>query len=285
MKYGIIADIHSNIHALRKALKELEPEVDEIICVGDVVGYNAKPSECIKAVQNNKKITRVVQGNHDLDSADFAVLSMGRIRELSGDAYAGIKYSSSKLSDKEREWLRDLPREWNINDDDTPFWVSHYSPEICTPWGYILSLYDAQDSFDVFEKWGGGNIFFFGHSHVPSFIEKNSEGKISYHVGEDVLNKPYELKPSSHYLINPGAIGQPRVKGITSYIIFDTKEKNLVVKPFEYNVKAAQKAIIEASYSQTIAQRLDFDAEGRKKRAKKERCKQRQKQLDAQKRQ
>ena len=48
MKYAIISDIHSNKHALEKVLDIIDKEnVDQIVCLGDIVGYNAFPSECI----------------------------------------------------------------------------------------------------------------------------------------------------------------------------------------------------------------------------------------------
>lgn len=136
----------------------------------------------------------------------------------------------------------------------------------------------------MLKEWEGSNVFFFGHSHIPSFIEMDEDGSISFQTGNDVIDVDFEIKDNHYYLINPGSIGQPRVMGLTSYAIFDTKEKTLVIKELEYNIEEAQKAINDAGYSQSIARRLSYDVES-KKRAKKERCKQRQKQrnLDSQK--
>jgi len=284
MKYAIISDIHSNIHALKAALKEIEPQVDQIVCIGDVVGYNAKPKECIDLMKNHSKVCRVVQGNHDLDSANFETLTTGRSMCLSQDAYTGIKYSSSLLSEEEKEWLRGLPKEFLIEDKKMPFWISHYSPDMCTDWGYILSDWEASRALTVFKGWGGGsNIFFFGHSHVPTFVEETKDSKMTYEIGARLDGKVYSLKPDCYYLINPGAIGQPRDKGYTSYVIFDTEKRTVTIRGLQYNILAARKAIEDAGYSERIARRLGSGNEITKKQVKKARCKAKQKQIDAQK--
>jgi predicted phosphodiesterase len=280
MKYAIISDIHSNVHALRKVLKEIEPLVDKIVCLGDIVGYNASPKECIKIVKNHPKMEVIVHGNHDIDSANYDKLGFGHIMHLSRDAASGIHYSFKQLNLKEKEWLKSFPQECLVEDKEMSFWVSHYSPEKCTSYGYILCVEDSSKALKVFKEWGGGsNIFFFGHSHIPAFIEER-KGKIKFNMDKNVVDKTYKLRDDSYYLINPGAVGQPR-DDVTSYAILDTKEKTLKIKSFKYNIEAAQRAVRKAGYSSRIANRLDPDHNKKLKRAKKERCKRRQKQRDS----
>ena len=65
MKYAIFGDIHSNIEALEAVFKRCkELGVDQYICIGDIVGYNASPSECVDLVRSVSP-TVVVRGNHD----------------------------------------------------------------------------------------------------------------------------------------------------------------------------------------------------------------------------
>ena len=273
MKYAIIGDIHSNIHAIRAALQEIEPSVDKIECLGDIVGYNAKPKECIRLIKNHPQVDKIVQGNHDMDSADFETLHRGRLMDLSKDAYVGIKYSSSLLSDGERKWLKSLPKEYFIEDEHNPFWISHYSPDMCTTWGYILSQWAAETSLKVFKKWGGDSkIFFFGHSHVPTVFKKK-KGRGTWRTASEVCDKVHELDPDAYYLINPGSIGQARIEGLTSYALFDTEKMTLSIRSFQYNYKRAQKAVRDAGYSLSIASRLDPEYEKRKSQAQKARYK------------
>ncbi|RLF36092.1 MAG: hypothetical protein DRN08_01960 [Thermoplasmata archaeon] len=64
MKILFISDVHSNLHALEKVLEYIKNlDVDEIFCCGDIVGYNAFPSECLKIIRRNN--SKSVMGNHD----------------------------------------------------------------------------------------------------------------------------------------------------------------------------------------------------------------------------
>jgi predicted phosphodiesterase len=280
MKYAIISDIHSNIQALEQVFKMVNSEVDQIICLGDIVGYNANPKECIKAVRKNSLVTHIVQGNHDEDTGHAEENYIGHIGELSPDAYAGIKYSSSVLSKKDKEWLKQLPESALIEDPDIPFLVSHYSPEICTAYGYILNDCDARISIKRLKKMGNIKLFFFGHSHLPTYIE-DLDGRLHFDMGRHLENDIYVIDTDVYRLINPGSVGQPRGGGITSYAILDTKKKTVKIQGFQYDIEAAQKAVREAGYSKSIENRLDPDYEQKIKRAKKDKYKARQKYYDS----
>ena len=65
MKYAIISDIHGNLEALEAVLEVCRMEkVDQYVCLGDVVGYNANPKECLDIVRALPELT-IVKGNHD----------------------------------------------------------------------------------------------------------------------------------------------------------------------------------------------------------------------------
>jgi predicted phosphodiesterase len=51
MKYAIIADIHANLEAFQVVLNDIEKQkCTHVACLGDVVGYNANPKECLDTV-------------------------------------------------------------------------------------------------------------------------------------------------------------------------------------------------------------------------------------------
>jgi len=284
MKYAIISDIHSNIQALEQVLKDVKKNVDQIICLGDIVGYNANPEECINVIKDNSMVTHIVQGNHDEDSAYFEKMRLSGSVKLSPDAYDGMKYSSSVISDANRKWLKRLPEIKLVEDSDMPFWVSHYSPLKSTYQGYILCQEEGMAAVKGMEKIGKSKLYFFGHSHVPTHIEDRSfyvDGRFHFDMGRHLENDTYVINPNTYTMINPGAVGQPR-SGITSYSILDTKEKTVKIQGFQYNIQDAQKAIREAGYSKDIANRLDPDHDKKVKQIKKEKYKARQKRIDAQ---
>ena len=84
-RIAIFSDIHSNLEALNAVLADMRAEnITRFICLGDIVGYNANPSECLKIVRDLK--CPVVKGNHDHEASsdndllgyrDLARISMG----------------------------------------------------------------------------------------------------------------------------------------------------------------------------------------------------------------
>ena len=64
MRYAIIADIHSNLEAFQTVLADIKTQnATHIVCLGDVVGYNANPKECLAIVREMN--IPCVKGNHD----------------------------------------------------------------------------------------------------------------------------------------------------------------------------------------------------------------------------
>jgi predicted phosphodiesterase len=46
MRFAFVSDIHGNLEALEAVFKDIEgQDVDEVICLGDIVGYGANPNE------------------------------------------------------------------------------------------------------------------------------------------------------------------------------------------------------------------------------------------------
>lgn len=260
MRYAIISDIHSNLQAFQSVLRIFDSKnIDEIVCLGDIVGYNANPSECIKVARENPKIKNVVIGNHDEDAAKFDRLSYSDLMSLHPDAIAGLKYSSLNTSEEEKKWLLSLPSYIEIKGKKIKFAVTHLSP---FGFGYILNEGDVKLNmtgwFFSREK-RKPNLFFFGHSHLPTYISfsKESQGVgFEFDMGRHLDADTYLIDKKKVYFINPGSVGQPR-SGITSYAIFDTLEKSVRIESFEYDWGMAQKAVNEAGYSQNIANRLN----------------------------
>src|SRR3954471_5429409 len=66
--YGVLGDIHGNQEALVAALAALERRgVRQLLCLGDIVGYNADPDECVAMLRNRR--AAAIAGRHDLIGA------------------------------------------------------------------------------------------------------------------------------------------------------------------------------------------------------------------------
>lgn len=61
---AIVSDIHSNLAALTAVMKDIaENKADEIVCLGDVIGYGPQPLPCVDLARKEFKFT--ILGNHE----------------------------------------------------------------------------------------------------------------------------------------------------------------------------------------------------------------------------
>ena len=103
MKYGIFGDVHGNLEALEAVLADMEDQqVTHPLCIGDLVGYNANPAECVEVVRALG--CPVVKGNHD-----ELVTQPQSPGTFSKEAQEALSFSRSKLSPAQLNYLRRLP--------------------------------------------------------------------------------------------------------------------------------------------------------------------------------
>ena len=102
MKFAILADIHANLEALTVALEDTKQQkCTHYACLGDVVGYNANPKECLDIIREMNM--PVVKGNHDeYCSTD------GPLDGFNPAAAEAVNWTRKQLSSVDRQWRRDL---------------------------------------------------------------------------------------------------------------------------------------------------------------------------------
>ncbi|MBT9131911.1 metallophosphoesterase [candidate division NPL-UPA2 bacterium Unc8] len=243
MKYGIIADIHSNLEALNAVREALSGEnIDKLICPGDIVGYNADPVACVDFIKENKVIS--IKGNHDrLASGEDSGFSFNEI------ARHAALWSRERLDSTRKSFLESLPDEKII---DESILIVHGSPRDRDE--YIFSLTEAQENVKHIEaKYPGLDIIFFSHTHIPAFFTKE-KAETSFKETRTI-----KLDKKEIFFINPGSIGQPRDEcPYASFAIFDSEKMELKIMRVKYNIEATQRKIIQAGLSQKLAMRLAF---------------------------
>ena len=241
MKYGIIADVHANLEALENALKFLEAQkVDQVLCLGDLVGYNADPVECTRLVRT--RCSAVIQGNHErmvLGASLFGV------RKETLDA---TEWTRNRLSPEDLKYLESLPEEAKVGNG---ILLVHGSPRDKDE--YILSTDVSRDNVTMLrQKFPEVKICFFGHSHYPMVIGP-PEVHTRFHETRTV-----NLDKNRIYLVNPGSIGQPRDGcPLSSLAIFDEEAWTVTIHRLPYDIAATQKKIIDAGIDRKLASRLE----------------------------
>jgi len=242
MRLGILSDIHSNFEALDSAYKALSNAgCDKIVCAGDVVGYGAKPKECIDFVR--EKGIDTVRGNHD-----HYVASPNAEYEVQQYAKDAIKWTQTALDQDSVAWLAALPFKLTVDG----VMIVHASLEALDGdyWPYILDTKSAMFHFYIQET----RYAFFGHTHIPLLFTFDGSRRIEIEILRSrVLTGPEGTK----YLINPGSVGQPRdFDSRSSSCVFDTVSGETTLIRTAYDVQKVQSQILAAGLPTLLAARL-----------------------------
>lgn len=240
MRYAILGDIHSNLEALNEVLWELKKEsIDEYLCIGDVVGYNADPKECINITKS--LCSKIVAGNHDWATA--GKFSLDWFRDMAKDA---LVWTISLLDDAEKNYLSSLELIYEFQD----FTLVHGTLFEPGQFHYLTNAEYAWRDFQFLKT----KICFLGHTHKPIVYIMDKEGKMGY-FRDEKLN----LEDGFHYIVNVGSVGQPRDGDTRAcFCIYDTKEKSVEFKRIEYDFEKTQEKILAVDLPQELAFRLSW---------------------------
>lgn len=236
MRFAIFGDIHSNLEALEAVLADAKTcGCTHHVCIGDIVGYNANPHECVEIIRGLG--CPVVKGNHD----EQAHLN-GSLEAFNPLADAALRWTRENLTDEDKHWLAGLRLIRQVRD----FTIVHATLDTPAQWGYVFNQLDAAASFNYQYT----NVCFYGHTHAPRAYVRD---EAVHHVPLDIL----PIEAGKKYFINVGSVGQPRDGDWhASYCIYHV-DKNLVeLRRIEYDINTAQDKVVDAGLPQRLADRL-----------------------------
>jgi diadenosine tetraphosphatase ApaH/serine/threonine PP2A family protein phosphatase len=237
MRFAILSDLHANLEATEAVLEDARAQrCTEFVCLGDVVGYNANPHECVAIVQELNCPT--VKGNHD-EQASLEFSS----RDFNELAEHAINWTRDHLADEDKEWLRGLRLARQVRD----FTIVHATLDAPGQWGYVLNSLDAVASF----AYQHTTLCFFGHTHVPVAYVRDG-GVQRLHEDELIID------PTKKYFINVGSIGQPRDGDWrAAYCIYDLETNMVERRRVRYDLAKTQAKIVKAGLPALLARRLE----------------------------
>ncbi len=241
MVYGIISDIHSNFDAFRVVYNKLSAlNVDRIICLGDIVGYNAEPDRCIDWVFRIANHT--VRGNHDK-----AVAGLMELDYFNDVARTAVLWTKKHITQSNLERLKGVEKGPLLIDGK--YLICHGSP--MDEDEYILSDRVVEKTFSYLDEYYPDvSICFFGHTHVPVVYEEKT--------GMLGSSSTFILKENNRYLINPGSVGQPRDgDNRASFGLFDDTTLTFTLFRVEYPIEKTKLKILNAGLPPMLASRLD----------------------------
>lgn len=237
-RFAIFADIHANIAALKSVVEDAgKNDITDFICVGDIVGYNASPNECVNVIRELDCFT--VRGNHD----HYCSTENESLDDFHPIAASVITWTRDQLTEENTKWLKNLPL-YAFHNGMT---LVHSTLDMPERWGYVFESIEAEAHF----CYQNTQLCFHGHTHVPVVFEKHSNTVMRHEPNNFLISLGHK------YFVNTGSVGQPRDNNPdASYCIYDTKTRTIEFRRVEYDVEDTQRRIREAGLPERLAQRI-----------------------------
>ena len=225
--YGVIADIHGNREALAAALEGLASRgVERLLCLGDLVGYNADPDECVAMIRSRGALA--IAGNHDL-------IALGRLdfRRCSSKAAYSLRRTRTRLAPETRAYLAALPPSRVLEGG-----VVLVHGGVRDVQQYMVSArLIGENAALLREDFPGARVCFFGHSHEQKVYRVADTGV------EEVASRPCSaLAGDGVYFVNPGSVDASRKRDhkLAECAILDTGAWTLEFLGLPYDAAATE---------------------------------------------
>lgn len=204
MRIGIISDLHSNPDALKAVLDEFDHQgVKKLIFLGDVLGIGHRSEDCVKLLMKRKKqLIGAVSGNHE----GYCFVAMPKYAHtdsktpIDPEVVRYFAWNHHQLSQDSIDFLKNLPKEQNIETDGVKIYITHYPLDENGKYHRYVpkpSLAECEELFAGHDA----DVYLFGHTHF--LMEVRGDGK---------------------HFINPGSVGCPIETGAASAGILDVED-------------------------------------------------------------
>jgi diadenosine tetraphosphatase ApaH/serine/threonine PP2A family protein phosphatase len=243
LRAAVLSDVHSNQPALEAVLAAVdEAGVDELWCLGDVLGYGAQPDACADLIRERCDVCLV--GNHDL-----AVLGGLDVSSFSDTAAVAVAWTRENASAGTLEYLRGLEPAGGRDG----IGLFHASPRDPI-WEYVLSIDQAEAGLDAQDE----RIGLIGHSHISLFFARPDGAKAGRAYGAQTGDGAVLGLAGGAWLLNPGSVGQPRDGDPrAAWLELDTEEWTARFHRVPYDVVTAAETILAAGLPSQLAERLE----------------------------
>ncbi len=237
MKFGIVSDIHGNLESLQAVFSRIDAS-DDVLCLGDIVGYGPNPNECLALVR--ERATATVLGNHDVAAVDGHGLSY-----FNDVAREAMEWTQTVLAPEHLAWLDGLSYEVRMPE----YLLVHGAP--VDYFSYILEAQAAARAFAATDA----PLIFVGHTHIADFYRLAPGGSLSHEFRPQ--GGTLVLEPGSRYIVNVGSVGQPRDHNPdASFVRYDPGAGTIDWERVPYEIARTQRKIGEAHLPDALARRL-----------------------------
>ena len=233
--YGVLGDIHGNREALEAALAGIDSiGVDRVICVGDLIGYNADSDACVRLLQSREALC--IAGNHDL-------IGTGQLgfERCSNKAMHSLKRTRRTLGEPEAHYVRMLPAHVVLEGKIllTHGGVRDVQQYMTRPKHFIENVALLRQDFP------GIHVCFYGHTHEQRVVE--IDGESARDIDPAALGR---LRRDHMYFVNPGSVDASRKHGAkrAEFAVFDSGALTVRFSNIAYDDATAEGKSERAGY-------------------------------------
>lgn len=232
--YGVLGDIHGNLEALRAALAALEERgVRELLCVGDIVGYNADADACAALLRARR--ARTILGNHDL-------IATGRLgfERCANNARYALARTRRTLARETADWLATLPERLLVDDEIA---LVHGAVRDVQLYMRTPELIGANAAL-LRKDFPTARVCFFGHSHTQKVYEVDDAGSAAE------LPLGAALSRDRLHFINMGSVDAQRKHSsrLAECAVFDTRAWSVEFLRLRYDAAATEAKAAAGGY-------------------------------------
>ncbi|MEF2144671.1 MAG: metallophosphoesterase family protein [Desulfovibrionaceae bacterium] len=237
---AVISDVHGNIEALDRVLEDIDRRgVTDVVCLGDAIGYGPEPEACVRRIRERRM--PMVLGNHEqgLKSAKY-------LAWFNGPARQALTQTRKLLEEETVAWLRERPVSLERHG---MLFVHGCPPASVTDYLYAMDEEDLAACFRSYPQ----RLAFAGHTHeLNLYSYDGAEAR-----REEFWDKPVQLDPARRYIVNAGAVGQPRDQDVRAkYVLLDRVTQVLQAVFVEYDIRKTAEAIRALGFPEAYARRL-----------------------------
>ena len=228
MKIAIFSDIHGNKEALESIIEDIKKEnIDEIICLGDILGIGPNPKECMDLIINNN--IKMVLGNHEL----YFLKGTEIDDEMGEGEIAHQEWVKGQITASQKSYLEKcgmtIEKEYNSKKLLFVHFPIDYNSKDQYPFhdlkiandGSIESIIESLDY----------DLIFIGHEHKNFCVDNKL-----YDVGSSGCRKDdttrYTIFDTENFNVETKIISFDRESFINDLLKYEYPDRNLIAKWF-----------------------------------------------------
>lgn len=195
-KIAVISDIHGNIQALNTVLDDIKKlNIAEVFCLGDYAMAGPEPVKAVDYFMSKMNEYKIIQGNTDEFIANFSDSIFENIKKNAPIMANALKNDVLLLSQKQKHFLKNLPKQLEIQVEGIKILLVHGSPRSNSE--NIFPNMSIEEIEKMLEN-TNADLVLCGHTHIPCGYQTNTKQTV---INAGSVGRPFTKDPKACYLI------------------------------------------------------------------------------------